>query len=138
MIYEEIEEGKEAEIVNPDEIEERENEDGIWNLKTNTIPKGMVDLEWIFDNDEFSKQRRPSLDVGNDDYNLFNLDFEGDPWMVKIGRVYTEQEKNEMLQLLTQYKDVIAWSYQDLKTYDPNIIVHDIPLKPDPKPFHQR
>ena len=43
-----------------------------------------------------------------------------------------------MLQLLTKYKDVIAWSYEELKTYDPEIITHEIPLKPDAKPFHQR
>ena len=43
-----------------------------------------------------------------------------------------------MIKLLSEYKDVIACSYKDLKTYDPNIIVHDIPLKPDAKPFRQR
>ena len=37
-----------------------------------------------------------------------------------------------------EYKDVIAWSYEELKTYDPKIMTHDIPLKPDAKPFHQR
>ena len=40
-----------------------------------------------------------------------------------------------MLKLLTEYKDVISWSYAELKTYDPEIITHDIPLKPDAKPF---
>ena len=43
-----------------------------------------------------------------------------------------------MLKLLTEYKDVIAWSYEELKTYDPEIITHDIPLKLDAKPFRQR
>ena len=43
-----------------------------------------------------------------------------------------------MIKLLSEYRDVISWSYEDLKTYDPNIIVHDIPLKPNAKPFHQR
>jgi len=43
-----------------------------------------------------------------------------------------------MLKLLTKYKDVIAWSYEELKTYDPEIITHNIPLKLDTKPFRQR
>ena len=43
-----------------------------------------------------------------------------------------------MLQLLSAYKDVIVLSFEDIKTYDPNIIVHDIPLKFDAKIFHQR
>ena len=43
-----------------------------------------------------------------------------------------------MLKLLVEYKDVISWSYEELKTYDPKIIMHDIPLKPDAKPFRKR
>ena len=43
-----------------------------------------------------------------------------------------------MLKLFTEYKDVIAWSYEELKTYDPKIITHEIPLKPNAKPFRQR
>lgn len=43
-----------------------------------------------------------------------------------------------MLKLLSEYKDVISWSYEKVKTYDPKIIMHDIPLKLDAKPFCQR
>ena len=38
--------------------DELEDEDGILNLKTNTIPKGMVELECIFDCDESALNRR--------------------------------------------------------------------------------
>ena len=58
-----------------------------------------------------------------------------EPKMVQIGKPYHQQEKEDMLKLLTKYKDVIAWSYEELKTYDPKIITHDIPLKPYDKPF---
>ena len=58
--------------------------------------------------------------------------------MVQIGKACNQQEREDMLKLLTKYKDVIAWSYEELKTYDPEIITHDIPLKPDAKPFRQR
>ena len=50
MIDEEPKEGEEK--VNSNEKEEMEDEDGVWNLKMNTILKGMVELERIFDNDE--------------------------------------------------------------------------------------
>ena len=56
--------------------------------------------------------------------------------MGKIGKVCTIQERKEMLELLSKYIDVIGWSYEDLKTYDPKIIVHFILLKCDAKPFH--
>ncbi|KAH9315596.1 hypothetical protein KI387_024223, partial [Taxus chinensis] len=34
--------------------------------------------------------------------------------------------------------DVFAWSYQDLKTYQPAEVQHYIPLKPEQKPFKQK
>lgn len=54
-----------------------------------------------------------------------------DPKMVRIGKAGN-------LQFLTEYKDVIAWSYKELKMYDLEIIMHGIPLKLDAKPFCQR
>lgn len=33
---------------------------------------------------------------------------------------------------------MIAWTYDQLKTYNPSIITHTIPLKPDSKPFYQK
>ena len=39
---------------NPNEKEEIEDEDSVWNLKTNTIPKGVVELERFFDNYELA------------------------------------------------------------------------------------
>ena len=43
-----------------------------------------------------------------------------------------------MLKLLTEYKKFIAWTYEELKTYDPKIIMHNIPLKLGVKPFQKR
>ena len=43
-----------------------------------------------------------------------------------------------MLKFCREYKDAIAWSYEEIKTYDPKIIMHEIPLKLDAKPFYQR
>ena len=40
--------------------------------------------------------------------------------------------------MLKRYKDVFAWSYEDLKTYDTSIIDHKIPLKPSIKPFRKK
>jgi hypothetical protein len=39
---------------------------------------------------------------------------------------------------LKKYKDVFAWSYEDLKTYDTSVIEHKIPLKLGVKPFKQK
>jgi uncharacterized protein (UPF0335 family) len=37
--------------------------------------------------------------------------------------------------LIHEYKDVFAWSYDELKTYDSKVIKHAISLKKDAKPF---
>ena len=46
------------------ENDELEDGDGIPNLKTNTIPRGMVDLERIFDHDETMLSRRMTQEKG--------------------------------------------------------------------------
>ena len=56
-----------------------------------------IELERMFDNDESAKQRKPPLNVGNDDFDSFNLDSKEDPRMVKIGKVCTEKERKEIL-----------------------------------------
>ena len=40
--------------------------------------------------------------------------------------------------MMREFPDVIAWGYEDLKTYDPAIITHTIPLKEGSKPFRKR
>ena len=47
--------------------DELRDEDGILNLKTNTILKGMVKLECIFDHDESALKRRVTQKKGIDE-----------------------------------------------------------------------
>jgi hypothetical protein len=48
------------------------------------------------------------------------------------------EEREKIEALVREYRDVFAWSYDELKTYDPKIINHAIPLKEDAKPFRKR
>ena len=58
--------------------------------------------------------------------------------MVKISKYLLAQIKSKYVKLLKQYKDVFAWSYEDLKTYDTFVIEHKIPLKHVIKPFKKK
>jgi len=40
--------------------------------------------------------------------------------------------------LLKEYTYVFSWRYEDLKTYDPSIIQHMIPLKHNAKPLQHK
>jgi hypothetical protein len=46
-----------------------------------------------------------------------------------------EQEWSSFIKLFREFKDVFDWTYDDLKTFDPNIIQHIIPMKPQTQPF---
>ena len=61
-----------------------EDEDGILNLKTNTIPKGMVELEHNFDFDESTLNRRMVKEKRIKECDLYNLDIDEDLRMVRI------------------------------------------------------
>jgi len=42
------------------------------------------------------------------------------------------------IELLKEFQDVFAWSYEDLKSFDTSIIQHKIPLKENQKTFKQK
>ncbi len=91
----------------------------------------MIELECIFYCDESVFSKRATKEKGTKEY----LGTDEDPKMVRIGKACNPQEREDILKLLIDYKDFIAQSYEELKTYDPQIITHDIPLKPNAKPF---
>jgi hypothetical protein len=102
-------------------------------LKNNQIPRGLIPLEILFDHDDIPLKStlRPQLE----EFEGYNVGTKEDPKMFKISKYLPTQIKNKYAELVRQYKDVFAWSYDDLRTYDTSIIEHKIPLKPDIKPF---
>jgi hypothetical protein len=58
--------------------------------------------------------------------------------VIKIGKSCTPEEQRKIVTLVSEYRDVFAWSYDELKANDPKIINHAIPLLEGIKPFRQR
>jgi hypothetical protein len=50
----------------------------------------------------------------------------------------SKEKRVEYVNLLREFADVFAWKYEDLRTYDTNIMEHKIPLKEEAKPFRQK
>jgi hypothetical protein len=48
---------------------------------------------------------------------------------VKIGAQCSDEEKMRFAKLLGEFKDVFAWSYEDLHGFDPGLIQHAILVK---------
>lgn len=61
--------------------------------KTNSIPKGMVALEQIFDKEKHTHERGKTPTIRGDDCELYNLSSQLEPREVHIGKVGTTQEK---------------------------------------------
>ena len=106
---------------------------------SNIIPKNIVRLEKLFDLQE--KFKRPTNTKTRSStllYEAINLGTEQDPKNINLGKNCTPAEKATFMKLFREYKDIFAWTYEDLKTYDMKIIQHVIPLKENVKPFQQK
>ena len=96
-------------------------------------------MEKLFDLQE--KFRRPTNTKTSSStllYEVVNLGTDQDPKNINLGKNCTLDERATYMQLFREFKDVFAWTYEDLKTYDMKIIQHVIPLKENAKPFQQK
>ncbi|KAE8685499.1 BTB/POZ domain-containing protein SETH6 [Hibiscus syriacus] len=57
---------------------------------------------------------------------------------VKIGTTLTIQIKQELINLLQEFKDIFAWSYQDMPGLSTDIVIHKLPINPEYKPVQQK
>jgi ribonuclease HI len=108
----------------------------IVQLPSNHIPKGLVPLERLFDNNDVVVKVSGSNE--NADLIECNLGIEEEPKYVKLSNSLLENQRSEYIQLLKEFSNVFAWKYEELEIYDTNIIEHKIPLKDDTKPFRQK
>jgi hypothetical protein len=57
---------------------------------------------------------------------------------VKIGAQCFDEDKMKFSKLLGEFQDVFAWSYEDLRGFDPTLIQHAIPIKEGIKPVRKK
>ena len=67
-----------------------------------------------------------------------NLGTEKEKKEVKIGTTLSSTTRNELIDLLQDYNDVFAWSYQDMPGLDTDIVVHRLPLREECMPVKQK
>ena len=105
-------------------------------MSINSIPKGLVPLEELFDNNDVAKS--PRVKPNNEDVEDVNVGTEQDPKIVKVVSNLQQEVKERYIQLLVKNSNVFVGSYEDLKVYDTNVIRHTIPLKENEKHFRQK
>ena len=80
----------------------------------------------------------PRVDPRDDEVEECNIGIEKDPKVIKISKNLTKESKEKYIKLMKESYDVFAWTYDDLKFYDPDVIQHTIPIQKNAKPFEQK
>ena len=57
---------------------------------------------------------------------------------VKIRTTLSPTTREKLINLLREYNDVFAWSYQDMLGLDTGIVVHRLPLREECAPVKQK
>ncbi|KAH9306613.1 hypothetical protein KI387_011017, partial [Taxus chinensis] len=94
---------EEAEFLarNQDRLEQQYG-DQVVQLRINKLPKGLVTLESIFNpNDQFRKEKA-NIQVKREDSEPIPV---GEGKTLQIGKVATEQEKSDFIQLCQEFLD---------------------------------
>ncbi|XP_050889100.1 uncharacterized protein LOC127094288 [Lathyrus oleraceus] len=94
-----------------------------------TIP---YEISRLLENEEKTIQPLKEL------MEVINLGSEEDRKEVKVGALLAPEVKERMMELLREYTDVFAWSYQDMPGLDTDIVEHRLPLRPECPPIKQK
>jgi hypothetical protein len=102
----------------------------------NPAPRGITALEKIFDRHDMHKKKKEVIKLGS--YIEVNIGTKEAPRLIKIGKGTLEKERKQLISLVSEYRDVFAFTYDELKAYKDDVFQHTIPLKEDTKPFWQK
>jgi hypothetical protein len=105
--------------------------------KINPVPRSFVAQEQLFDRQDGHKPKEET-GINPGDHIKVNIGTNEEPRMVKVGKSTLEEERKEIIKLLREYRDVLAFTYDELKVYREEVIQHNIPLKGEAKPFRQK
>lgn len=104
------------------------------NLNSNKFPKGLVTLDGIFDFDDQERSKGLNLITRRDDYIPVTI---VDGKALNLGKVCSGAEQEIFIKLCQEFSDVIAWTYEYLKGFDPSLFQHTIDLNHEAKPDRQ-
>ena len=104
--------------------EEEENETGILLTYHVTVE---TDSESSSLDDEPNEAPHAIEDGGQatvDELKELNLGTADEPRPIFISALLTPAEEKEYLELLTEYKDVFAWTYKEMPGLDLRVVIH--------------
>jgi len=84
------------------------------------------------------EQEEKAIQPHQEEIELVNLGTEDNKREIKVGAALEEGVKKRIFQLLREYADIFAWSYEDMPGLDPHIVEHRIPTRPECPPVRQK
>ncbi|KAK8683846.1 hypothetical protein V6N13_039892 [Hibiscus sabdariffa] len=126
------------------------------NGVSNVIPDSQVDFDQNLSQEEFIDcEDEAGCELPNDllrmmeseekqilphkeELEIVNLGTEEERREVKIGTTISAEIRQNLIKLLHEYKDVFAWSYQDMPGLNENIAMHKLPIKQECRPIQQK
>ena len=83
-------------------------------------------------------QEERAIQLHEEPVERINLGTEQDKKEVKIGANLEPNIKQRLIQMLRDYVEIFAWSYEDMPGLDTDIVVHRLPIKGDYPPVKQK
>lgn len=108
----------------------------IIQLPSNNIPKGLVPLKKLFEQNDVPY--KPAETKNESVVSKHNIGSPAHPKYINLSTQLSSAHNYEYCTLMKQFADIFSWEYNDLKTYDTNIIEHKIPLEKNTTPFKQK
>ena len=87
----------------------------IIQLKSKYIPKFLIPLEKLFDQNDVAKY--PKVHPNENEIQDHNIGTEKSPKIVKLSRNLPPEENKKYINLMKRYTNVFVWGYENLKEY---------------------
>ena len=97
----------------------------------NHIPISLIYFENMFDRQNHHQNKKEEIKIG--DYMEINIGTDKDPKLIKIGKGTSKKERNNLINLIKEYRHVLSFSYDELKAYREDVFQHTIPLTKEAK-----
>ncbi|RDY06260.1 hypothetical protein CR513_09785, partial [Mucuna pruriens] len=94
--------------------------------------EALADIEWWID------KEKPKFEARMKDLESVNLRYGIEGREVWIGKQMPPNLRVKLIELLKEYTDIFAWSYQDMLGLDRKIVEHKLPLLLGSTPIRQQ
>ena len=75
---------------------------------------------------EINKQLEKKIEPMEPTFEIINLGNDENSHLIKIGSTLNKKERKDLKDLLIEFQEVFAWSYEDMPGIDPKIAQHHI------------